>query len=99
MNGSVPDVVADGDCDVERKVAGGCTASISARGCTSEQGTPQLVALETVNLKYKTYSSQGYYDLKSCARNIALTRSKLKTYAISNYYMYTTNMWSTRDKW
>ena len=54
MNGSVPDVVADGDCDVERKVAGGCTASISARGCTSEQGTPQLVALETVNLKYKT---------------------------------------------
>jgi len=36
---------------------------------------------------------------KSCARNIALTRSKLKTYAFSNYYMYTTNMWSTRDKW
>jgi len=36
---------------------------------------------------------------KSCARNIALTRSKLKTYAMSNYYVDTTNMWSTRDRW
>ena len=32
---------------------------------------------------------------KYCARNIALARSKLKTYALSNYYIYTTNMWST----